>query len=196
MARRGNRHRVRRTGPIPPYIQPLPFLGTTWHERGPAYWRRRVGLSALLLLAVAVNLAILGGVLAAARESSRVGFTVACAVVAVLAAITGWLTWRRTSPARAESGAYGPYRATGGDARRAASYGAGLGTLARSGSAVGGLLLTVGGLVVAGPLIVMLVRSLDRYLYVERAARARLAWYAEHDRPPGAAGPAAAGSSG
>lgn len=45
-------------------VVPVPFLGTTWQQRGGAYWRRRVGAVALFLLLTA----IVGGIAA--------GFTV------------------------------------------------------------------------------------------------------------------------
>jgi hypothetical protein len=38
-------------------VVPVPFLGTTWRQRGPAYWRRRAGavtLFAMLTLVVGV----------------------------------------------------------------------------------------------------------------------------------------------
>jgi hypothetical protein len=35
-------------------VVPVPFLGTTWQERGGAYWRRRVGAVALFLLLTAI----------------------------------------------------------------------------------------------------------------------------------------------
>jgi len=45
-------------------VIPVPFLGRTWPARGAAYWRRRVGAVALMLLA----LALVGGM--------AVGFTI------------------------------------------------------------------------------------------------------------------------
>ena len=45
-------------------VLPVPFLGRTWQTRGAAYWRRRVGAVALMLLA----LALVGGM--------AVGFTI------------------------------------------------------------------------------------------------------------------------
>jgi hypothetical protein len=48
-------------------VVPVPFLGTTWQQRGGAYWRRRVGAVALFLL-----LTVIVGFIAA-------GFTVGIA---------------------------------------------------------------------------------------------------------------------
>jgi len=45
-------------------VIPVPFLGRTWPARGAAYWRRRVGAVALMLLA----LALVGGM--------AIGFTI------------------------------------------------------------------------------------------------------------------------
>jgi hypothetical protein len=45
-------------------VVPVPFLGTTWQQRGGAYWRRRIGAVALFLLLTV----IVGGIAA--------GFTV------------------------------------------------------------------------------------------------------------------------
>lgn len=35
-------------------IEELPFLGTTWYTRGPAYWVRRVLASVLMFLGLAM----------------------------------------------------------------------------------------------------------------------------------------------
>lgn len=42
-----------------PHVESLPWLGTTWYERGPAYWFRR----ALLSLFFLVLLALYGGII-------------------------------------------------------------------------------------------------------------------------------------
>ncbi|NJC69604.1 hypothetical protein HC031_07705 [Planosporangium thailandense] len=50
-------------------VVPVPFLGTTWQQRGPAYWRRRIGAVVLFVFltifvgafAVAFTLGILEG---------------------------------------------------------------------------------------------------------------------------------------
>ncbi|TMM37334.1 MAG: hypothetical protein E6F99_12735 [Actinobacteria bacterium] len=172
MGRRGRRRAREAAGPVRPYIEPLPVVGTTWYERGPAYWWRRAGMSLALIVALACEVPLLVGFLSGIRDSSPTGFRVALVVVLVLGIATGVLTWVGSSPARALDRTR---RADPGVARRAAFLGAGLGGLARGGSVIAGLVLVIGGFLFVGPLVALLLRSFGRYLWVERVARARLA---------------------
>ena len=131
MGRRGRRRAREAAGPVRPYIEPLPVVGTTWYERGPAYWWRRAGMSLALIVALACEVPLLVGFLSGIRDSSPTGFRVALVVVLVLGIATGVVTWVGSSPARALHRAR---RADPGLARRAAFLGAGLGGLARGGS--------------------------------------------------------------
>jgi hypothetical protein len=81
-------------------VVPVPFLGTTWQERGAAYWRRRVGAVALFVLltlfvgalAVGFTIGILGG-------SGHGPVGVGLAVVYDLTAVPGFLTGLRRTGA-------------------------------------------------------------------------------------------------
>src|SRR5438309_11364393 len=89
MGRRGRRRAREAAGPVRPYIEPLPVVGTTWYERGPAYWWRRAGMSLALTVALACEVPLLVGFLSGIRDSSPTGFRVALVVVVVLWIETG-----------------------------------------------------------------------------------------------------------
>jgi hypothetical protein len=77
-----------------PFVEPLPVVGTTWYERGPAYWIRRA-LASVVLLAV---LALYGGVVALVRSGigsagASVVFLTITAVCTVASA--GWYLRRQ-----------------------------------------------------------------------------------------------------
>jgi hypothetical protein len=77
-------------------VVPVPFLGTTWRQRGGPYWRRRVGAVVLFLvllifvggMAVGFGLGIAGGGHSATR--------IVLALVYALTAIPGVLLGLRT----------------------------------------------------------------------------------------------------
>ena len=116
------------------YVQPLPGLGTTWVDRGSAYWLRRVGLALMWAVVVTLVTIIVIGFLSAIRGSSQTGFYAVLAVeVAWSLAIIGWFI---VGTARRWNDPAPPRRLTG-RSRRAGQGGAGLGVLARSGFQIG-----------------------------------------------------------
>jgi len=161
----------------PAYIESVSPLGTTWYDRGPAYWLRRMGATLLMLLVLGVQGLLIGGFLAAIYEDSRTGFAVVCGVLVVMSIITGVYGFRRSSPSRAEEEGLARRRGTSvsaADARRAGLWGAGIGTAARAGSVLGSAVLVIGSCLTLGLMIALLIRSFGRELYAERAARAAL----------------------
>ncbi len=74
-------------------VVPVPFLGTTWQDRGPAYWRRRVGTVALFVFLILVvggmAAGFAAGVLAGAHGPLRVGLLAVCVLLAVLGFVAG-----------------------------------------------------------------------------------------------------------
>lgn len=73
-------------------VVPVPFLGTTWQERGGAYWRRRVGAVALFLLLTA----IVGGIAAGFTVGVLKGAGVIPAVIYGLTLLPGvWVGLRQ-----------------------------------------------------------------------------------------------------
>jgi hypothetical protein len=148
------------------WIEPLPWFGTTWYERGPAYWLRRgaVTLGMLACLAIVVPLAY--AVLAGLYAFSPVALVVGLAVMASTGVWTAVWMWRRwwvdvAPPSR---------RAT----RAAAAGGAAVGLLARAGVLLGAIALGIGSALLLAPLLVLLVISFFPQLPPERRARLRL----------------------
>ncbi len=74
-------------------VVPVPFLATTWRERGPAYWRRRVGTVAvflfLLLIVGGVAAGFAAGILGGAHGPVRVVLVVVYCLLVVLGFVTG-----------------------------------------------------------------------------------------------------------
>ena len=54
-------------------IEKLPVLGTTWYERGPDYWVRRVWLFLLMALVVTLMSLIVGGFLLGINGPGKLG---------------------------------------------------------------------------------------------------------------------------
>lgn len=158
------------------YVPSLPWLGTTWKARKAAYWWRRVGLSLVILFAVAVDVGCIAGVLVGIWRDSAVTFRVALVVLAVAAVATAIPTWAQTSPHRIEQQVRARAGLDHSASRAAAGAGAGLGTLARAGSPLAGLLLFVLAVLTVGPVIVVFLRSCGREVATERRQRTVLGW--------------------
>lgn len=76
-------------------IPALPGLGLTWYDRGPRYWARRVGLSLMWLIVLAIIAAFDSGLFSSIRRSSRTGFDVFIAIDALLSAgLVAWVAVR------------------------------------------------------------------------------------------------------
>jgi hypothetical protein len=144
------------------------MLGTTWQDRGPAYWRRRVGLSVLMLAVLALDVLLVGSFLVGFWQGARTGAIVVGTVIVLFGIVAGVLTWRRAGRIDQAGGV------SGRDARLAGRVGATTGTLARAGSGLGALVLVVLSIVLVGPIVALVLRTFDRELYVERRAKATL----------------------
>lgn len=71
-------------------IEKVPFLGTTWYERGARYWLRRVLMVICGAAVLALIFSAFWGLFAGIRQSSEIGFRIALVVEIVysLATIT------------------------------------------------------------------------------------------------------------
>jgi hypothetical protein len=76
-------------------IPALPGLGLTWYDRGPRYWARRIGMSLMWVIVLAIIGGIDTGLFSAISLSSRTGFDVFIAIDAALsAAALAWVAVR------------------------------------------------------------------------------------------------------
>jgi hypothetical protein len=157
------------------WIEPLPWFGTTWYERGPAYWWRRVAVTLVMLGGLAILVPLAYAVLAGLYEFSPLALVVALAVMVstgIWTAVWMWRHWWSDVPALSR-------RATGA----AAAGGVAVGLLARAGVALGAVALAIGSALLLAPLLVLLVISFFPQLPPERRARLRLEH--KHDRAAG-----------
>ena len=76
-------------------VVPVPFLGRTWQTRGGAYWRRRIGATALLLLLAVVASGIATGFTIGIVGDGHDVVRVVLGVLYVLTAIPGVRTGLR-----------------------------------------------------------------------------------------------------
>jgi len=155
-----------RKQPADKWIEPLPWFGTTWYERGPAYWWRRVAATLVMLACLAIAIPLAYAVLAGLYAFSPVALVVGLAVMAstgVWTAVWMWRHWWVDVPAPSR-------RATGA----AVAGGAAVGLLARAGVALGAIALGIGSALLLAPLLVLLVISFFPQLPPERRARLRL----------------------
>jgi hypothetical protein len=161
-------------------VESLPGLGTTWVDRGAAYWLRRAGLALMWAVVVTLVTAIVIGFLGGIRSSSRTGFYAALAVeVAWSLAIIGWFivgTVRRWNDAAPPRRLTGRSRRAGRAGRpgQAGRDGAALGVLARSGFLIGQVFLVVGSLFFLGLYVALFLTYLLPEIPAERQARLRL----------------------
>jgi hypothetical protein len=153
-------------------IEKLPVLGTSWYERGPDYWVRRVWLFLLMALVVTLTSLLVGGFLVGIKDSSRTGFVVALIIEIVWSlAIIGYgmlRTIRRWNDLE-------PSRPLSRRQRDAATAGSVLGTLARVGLVLGQVVLVVGSLLFFGLYVMLLIYALMPEYPPEHKARLRLA---------------------
>lgn len=165
-------------------IERLPGLGTSWYDRGPGYWLRRVGLALLWALIVTLTTLIVVGVLSAIRHGSQAGFYVALVVeVAYSLAIVAFFAvrtarrWNQapSGPPRSGRAARAGRAERSGQAGRAGTAGGALGVLARSGVALGRGVLVIGSVLFVGLYLALLLSSLLPQTLPERQARRRLA---------------------
>jgi len=153
-------------------VESLSGLGTTWYDRGAAYWARRAGLALMWAVLITLVTLIVVGFLGAIRGSSKTGFYAALAVeVAWSLTIIVWFgvrtVQRWNDPA--------PPRRLARRSRRAASGGAALGVLARSGFVIGAAFLVIGSLFFLGLYVALFISYLLPEIPAEHQARLRLA---------------------
>ena len=159
---------------LPPgvYVAKLQLLGTTWYERGPGYWLRRVWLFLLMALVVTLTSLLVAGFMVGIKDSSKAGFT------GVLIAEIVWslaiLTWGLSRTARRWN-VPEPARPLSRRQQRAVATGGALGSLARAGLAIGQAVLVIGSLLFFGLYLMLLIYALLPEWPPEHKARLRLA---------------------
>jgi hypothetical protein len=153
-------------------VQSVPWLGTTWYERGGAYWARRLGLTVFVLAILALYTTIVVLFLAGVYGSSGrhawfyglLGFEIVFSVLT-----GGYFLYRMISrPAFTTAAGLAA-------ARRRPAGAAGLGILARSGFVLGQLAIVLIAALTYGLWAAALARSLSPSLPAEAEARRRLA---------------------
>ena len=151
-----------------PEIESLPIVGTTWYQRGAAYWVRRVGLSMFFLAFLALDLAIVASIVVPMlqKDSQRAAGLFLVVVVVVLGTAMGVWVWRR-DPDRDRRSANRAGSAGG-------AAGAASGSLATAGIGIGGILIPVAVVITIGPMLVYFIKSLTPVPQLERRARERL----------------------
>jgi hypothetical protein len=151
-------------------IPKLPALGTTWYERGFAYWARRVGGLIVMAATGATYLAIISGLVQAAGPSGSPGFLAVLTTETVFTVVTGVLMFRHFWRAGV-SGQITNAR-TGRNRGPAA---ASLGLLAASAGTVGAFFIVIGAVLTAGFALALIALALVPVLPVEQYARRQLA---------------------
>jgi hypothetical protein len=153
-------------------VERVPWLGTTWYERGPAYWARRLALTVFVLAILALYTAIVALFLAGVYDSSgrHAWFYGLLAFEIVFSVLTGGYFLYRMIRHPAFTTAAGLAAA-----RRRPSGAGGLGILARSGFVLGQVLIVLIAALTYGLWAAALVRTLSPSLPAEREARRRLA---------------------
>lgn len=153
-------------------VEALPWLGTTWYERGAAYWARRAALTFLALAILALYTAIMAGFLIGAYDSSgrHAWFYGLLAFEIVFSLVTGgYFLYRMVRhPATTTTARLATARC------RARGAGA-LGILAWSGLVLAQLMIVLIAALSYGLWLAALVRSLSPMLPAEREARQRMA---------------------
>ena len=153
-------------------VEKIPWLGTTWYERGLAYWALRLALTlfavVFLALFTAILVVFLQGVYRSSQRHAWFYGLLAFEIVFSLAT-GGYLTYRMIKH---------PVTATTDDlaaARPRVRGAAGVGILARSGSVLAQLFIVLVAALSYGLWAAATMRSLSPVLPTERQARQRLA---------------------
>ncbi len=154
-------------------VERLPFLGTTWYERGARYWVRRAGYTLFWVLLLTLETTILGGLFAFIRSSTQLGFYIALGIEIVICLGTGGYMWARLR--RQAEGLWKPPLGRRTAGRRAGTSGAAAGLLAGAGSAAGQAFLLAGAVLSYGAFAAYFLRSFLPVLDHERPVRHRLA---------------------
>ena len=152
-------------------LQKLPMVGTTWYERGFAYWMRRLAgtlfLAALLALATGILWLFLQG---AYQSSGRHAWFYGLLGFEILFSVTSgtWVLIRLIKHPATEAGG-------SPEARRWARRGAGAGILARSGFVLAQVFIVLVAALSYGLWLALFIRSFVPVSPVERKARQQLA---------------------
>lgn len=166
--------------PLP--IEKLPFFGTTWYTRGPAYWFRRALLSLLALLTLYGATAGMVGLFGAIVESKDPITVKVIALSVITLGISFSFVWALQEFFRAERrrragqllrpGVSSQLATQRG--RQYGALGAALAVGARGGSLIAGVLFVVSIIFCYGWLVVFFINTLRREYGVEHDARLRL----------------------
>jgi hypothetical protein len=153
-------------------VEKLPVLGTTWYERGPDYWVRRVWLFLLMALVVTLMSLIVGGFMLGIKGSSHTGFVGALIVeivwslvIIVYMMIKTAQRWNSLEPARPLSRRQ----------REAGAAGGALGVLATAGIFIAQFVLVIGSVLFFGLYVSLLIYAVLPEWPPEHKARLRLA---------------------
>lgn len=156
---------------LPQGVEPtsVPWFSTSWYTGGGRYRRRRIGLSAFLLIPLTIDVFIVTAIFLGRPTSQRTtGFWGGLLIVSLIVVVTTLYWWRRTAQRdpNALTASYKCYNT-------ASSSGA-TGTLVRVGAWIAGLFLMLTSIAFLGLLLVLFVRSLTREPDAVRAARTDL----------------------
>jgi hypothetical protein len=167
MSRRGRRH------PDQVVRVPVPPLGTTWYDRGVAYWVRRAWFAAMMLIALVTASLFAGGLISAAWQSHPAAGAAVGSVIGGTGLVSGVWLWRRSTPTAIEE------RARAGKVTTAPSGATGvaggvLGVTALAGNMLAVAIVVVGSSLMLGVIVVFLLRSLGSQLPQERVERVLL----------------------
>jgi hypothetical protein len=168
---------ARKNAPQGPAVVSLPFLGRSWHRRGPSYWLRRALWSFCCLLVLIVFSLMTGGLINAIVTDSipmlvRILVLTLIAAAIVHSMIKAWGAFNIVNRARKQGEAVSLAQASGDNRtyrqrRRASTGGAGLGALAWAGSAAAGGLLVISVIFNFGWGVVLFLASFQRYFSPE-----------------------------
>ena len=170
-------------------------MGTTWVERGPAYWVRRVVAAGLMFLALAVA-AVITGSLVGAIATSDVALPVKGGALLVVACAVGYSFVRafsafvRVERIRAEGELFRPGFRAEQEVARSRRLGEAGGIAAALVQAGAGILLVISVVFCFGWFVVLFLWSLQREFGIERDARIR------YEQRKSGSGPCRGGRSG
>lgn len=180
LARRGEHARFPPRAQLPPgvMIPRLPAVGTTWYERGFAYWVRRVAVTVLLAAILAAWTALIGAFVRASGPAGSPEFITVLTAEIIISLATGiWMFYRLWKhPSQAWRTGWRPAQGTAAGAGTA-------GILVRAGSAIATVVFVIGVLLTYGLFLALFLRSLVPVQPTEREARRVLADQLQHHHP-------------
>lgn len=159
-------------------IPRLPAVGTTWYERGFAYWVRRVAVTVLLAAILAAWTALIGAFVRASGPAGSPEFITVLTAEIIISLATGiWMFYRLWKhPSQAWRTGWRPAQGTAAGAGTA-------GILVRAGSAIATVVFVIGVLLTYGLFLALFLRSLVPVQPTEREARRVLADQLQHHHP-------------